>query len=338
MSDDPILALTDLLVRENGRSLPADIRLSVSLSLAKVLIGRGDLDQAASVLDDIVAADADQRRLVTGLRLLVLRRRAEQRQRLKQWPEAVAAWRLVIELNPVDSNAYLSLARAHEQQRNDEQALQTYIQLVEAIPTARSYLTVAPRLTQLAGSRPASPAARQVRIALAGNATNDQLGNYLSVECYRAGLQPTVYIAGFDQVVQEILDPGSGLYQFQPEVLICALHASRLFPRLHHDPFELTAAERRGEIESGLSTVEQLLDSFTARSSATVLLHNMVAPQHPALGIADLRDELGQAELFAEINRRLAELVRTRYRSVYIVDEERVQARTGKARATDPRL
>ena len=64
----------------------------------------------------------------------------------------------------------------------------------------------------------------------------------------------------------------------------------------------------------------------------------MVAPQHPAIGILDWRDELGQTEMFAQINARLAAAVRTRYTNVYVVDEDRIQARSGKATATDPRL
>jgi FkbH-like protein len=69
-----------------------------------------------------------------------------------------------------------------------------------------------------------------------------------------------------------------------------------------------------------------------------VLLHNFVAPQHPAVGIFDLREDLGQTALFARINLQLAEMARTRYSSVYIMDEDRIQAQYGKASATDARL
>jgi FkbH-like protein len=68
------------------------------------------------------------------------------------------------------------------------------------------------------------------------------------------------------------------------------------------------------------------------------LLHNMVHPHYPVLGVLDSRDELGQAAIFSEINMRLAELVRTRYKNVYLVDEDRIQSHCGKARATDPRM
>jgi FkbH-like protein len=369
MPDDAIDSLRGLLANSgDASSFPKQLSWTVRLGLARALATRGDLDQAAEVLQAGLPDDPDQRReLATEWLVLAraLERQADLRnagaiekalssatdadplqgrpafaqhlQRQKQWSAAADVWREVIAAQPVETNAYLSLARAYEKLGKFEQALTVYLQLVKAVPTARSYLTVAPRLAELAPLLPPAPAARQLRVALTGNATLDHLGSYVTVECYRAGLRPTVYQAGFDQVTQELLDPSSGLYDFNADVVICALHASRLFPRLHHDPFELSVDERRTDVETGLATLTGLLDVFTQRSTALVLVHNMVAPQHPAIGILDWRDELGQAELFAEINRRLAELVRNRYRTVYVVDEDQVQARTGKARATDPR-
>ena len=96
--------------------------------------------------------------------------------------------------------------------------------------------------------------------------------------------------------------------------------------------------ERRAEINAGIQTVEHLLDVFVEHSSAMVLLHNMVLPHTRRLGILDAREELGQAAAFAEINLRLADLARTGYRNVYIVDEDRIQAQTAKSGATDVRL
>jgi FkbH-like protein len=338
MADDALVRVTDLLDLQNGHSLPAELRSSLSLAVAKALIGRGELDRAADLLEGIVPSDSDERRQVAAHRVAIARKRAERLQRLKDWPAAAGAWRAVTDLSATDSNAYLNLARALEQQGDCAQAVETCLRLVEAVPSARTYLTVAPRLDQLIAELPPVPQAHRIRIALLGNATLDQLSSYLSVECRRAGLEPTIYLAGFDQVVQETLNPASNLYAFEPDIVIYAMHASRIFPRIHHHPFDIPAAERRGEVEKGLATIQQLLDAFTQRSAATVLIHNMVAPQHPALGIADSREDLGQIELFGDINRRLAELCRTRYRTAYVVDEERLQAQTGKAQATDSRL
>ena len=122
-------------------------------------------------------------------------------------------------------------------------------------PSARNYLVVSQRLDELAETVTDALPTQSVRVALLGNATLDHLQSYLKVECYRAGLRPLVYQGRFDQYTQDILNPRSELYAFSPEVVICAIHASRLFPHIHHDPFTLTIEERRAEMDAGLTTM-----------------------------------------------------------------------------------
>jgi len=293
----------------------------------------------STILEDgAPLAEAALRRAVGLSPALATPALAQYLQRARRPEEAIAQWREAIRVQPEEGAAYLNLGRLYEQAGKAEQALATYLRLIAAQPTGRNYLTVAQRLEGLTGKLPDAAPGMDIKIALEGNATLDHLQSYLSVECYRAGLRPQCYLGGFDQYSQDILNPNSSLYAFAPDVVILAVHASRLFPRLHAYPFDLTLEERRAEIDAGLATLENLLRAFRQRSSALVLLHNMVAPQHPALGILDLRDGLGQAALFAEINARLATLVRDRFQNVYLVDEDRLQARASKARATDARL
>ena len=121
------------------------------------------------------------------------------------------------------------------------------------------------------------------------------------MELHQADLHPVTYQGGFGQYTQDILDPSSALYAFQPDVLILAIYPSRLFPNLHDYPFSMSVEQRRSEIEQGLETVSSLLSTFCERSPAPVLLHNMVVPQRPALGTLDMRVELGQTAAFSEI-------------------------------------
>lgn len=263
---------------------------------------------------------------------------AQHLQREQRLSDAIEVWSEVLRAAPQSAPAYLNLARLYEQTNQTERALTTYLRLIDVAPSAGNYLVVAQRLDELQPVPLGSGANRKVKVALLGNATLDHLQSYLKVECHRAALRPEIYQSGFDQYTQDILNPASSLYDFGPDVVICAIHASRLFPALHDYPFDLSVEERRAAMESGLSAIQSLLDTLTERTAALVLFNNMVVPQHPALGIADWRDDLGQSEMFAHINARLAEVARSRYKNVYIVDEDRVQARSGKAEATDPRL
>ena len=231
----------------------------------------------------------------------------------------------------------VKLARLHEDAGRPEDALAAYVAALREAPGLRGAMMLVPRLAELE-SQLAPARDVEVRIALLGNATLDQLRDCLAAECYREGWRPRTYLAGFDQYAQEILDEGSGLYAFEPGVLVLALHASRLFPVLHDDPFALSISERKDAIAAGVQTVRGLLTQFRRRSNAQVLLHNMVAPQRPASGILDSRDPFGQTAIFAEINAQLAGMARSEFENVHVVDVDRVEARVGKSRATDVRL
>src|SRR5207253_5217450 len=112
---------------------------------------------------------------------------AQHLQRTGRLPEAADEWKRVVSGDSRDATAALALARVYEQMGQRDLAIATCLRLIEAAPTARNYLTVAQRLEQLAESENASG---EIRIALVGNATLDQLASYLRVECFRAVLRP----------------------------------------------------------------------------------------------------------------------------------------------------
>ncbi|MBF6592081.1 MAG: HAD family hydrolase, partial [Ktedonobacterales bacterium] len=87
-----------------------------------------------------------------------------------------------------------------------------------------------------------------------------------------------------------------------------------------------------------VASVEALLATLAERTPALVLLHTFATPQYAPLGILDERDAFGQTALFAAINSGIAQRVRERFPTVYLVDEDRVFGRIGKAHVTDPRL
>ncbi len=360
--------LTELI---DGTQPNNEFILDLEISGSRTFIKQGQLEQAALLLDSAAqkATNANQRVSIAEQFLalaksfnkrsdiadaanraeLAFRQAAEiapaqaipalaqYLQRQKRIKEAISQWQIAINTNTMEENSYLSLARLYEQSGQVDKALATYQELIQAAPSHKTFLIVAQRLEELAPFLSEATTVKQIKIALLGNATLDHLQAYLKVECYRAGLRPQFYQGGFDQYTQQILDPQSGLYDFKPDVLVCAIHASRLFPQLYNYPLDLTPEHRQVEMENGLKTIQNLIDTFAQRSSAMVLFHNMVLPQYPALGIYDWREESGQLSTFNEINRRLAEILRSRS-NIYILDEEKIQARCGKARTTDPRL
>src|SRR5581483_9983385 len=264
--------------------------------------------------------------------------RARRAEREGDLADAERWWQEAIRLEPSVPDHRLALARLFSRSGRSTAALACYLDAMEEPRSLPTTLSVAARCAELEPLLPAPQPEQGLRIALLGSATLDHLQAYLRIACLREGYRPVFYQAGFDQYAQELLDPASGLYTFRPDLVIYAIHASRIVPNLHDYPFDLTVEERRAALEAGIAILQSLLDAFSSRSSALLLLHTVVAPRYPVLGVLDLREEFGQGDAFAEINARLRALVRSRYRTIFLVDEDRVQSAVGKANATDPRL
>ncbi|MBF6612560.1 MAG: HAD-IIIC family phosphatase [Chloroflexi bacterium] len=376
MSDSPKARCDDLLISFTALTsyqTAPDLELLVELELscAKAHIRRGEYEDARALLSRAVAhplSDVLKQQAVEQLLTLaknwakqsdpqaaqeaerVLRFALEQApaqaaaplahflQQRGRLAEAVERWHEAIRRNPEDSSSYLSLARLYKQQKEAEKALASCLDLMSAVPSGKNTLVVAGLLDELAGELPRAKPNRALKVALLGNATLNHIQSYLKVELYRAGLRPDIRPGSFGQYAQEILDPQSDLYSFAPDVLILSIHPSQLFPKLHHFPLDISIEDRRAEMGAGLESMQRLLTTFTQQSPAMVLVHNMVIPQHLALSTLDLRDKLGQTQMFAEINMQLAEIARSSFKNVYIVDEDRIQSRSGKAQATDTRM
>lgn len=326
-----LAAARELLLRVGASDVRPELKSRLALQLVRL----------ATALEKQTSSDNRERvtevleRACTIDPAKALPARARYLERSGQVDEAIASWQSYVRLMPNEISPYIQLSRLLETQGLPEAAFEMCIRSVKS--ALGNPLLVSARLDAL--DQQLSQATRPaIRVAILGNSTLDQLAACVKLECYSAGLRPTVYQCKYDQYAQEALDPDSALYKFRPDVVILAIHASRLFPTTHAFPFDLTREQRLAEVDAGLGTVRQLLDAISSHTSALILLHNMVAPQNPALGTLDWRDEPGQNELFGEINARLAHMAREQYASVYIVDEDAVQGRVGKQRATDVRL
>lgn len=252
--------------------------------------------------------------------------------------EAIELLRRAATAEPDNAASWLALGKTQEAAARPADAVVSYLKAVEVEPTHAAILSVAERAAALAPASDDVPAAQRVRIAIIGSSTLDHVRSYLEVYCRLAGLVPEFYIGPFDQYAQDILDAGSALYQFSPDIVIMAVHGRALFPDLYDRPFDLDPEARRGAAAGVVEDITRLLRVLTEQTTALVLLHTFATPQYSPLGTLDLRDPFGQSAIFATINAGLAERVRRDFPSVRLVDEERVYGRVGKRNVTDPRL
>ena len=173
-----------------------------------------------------------------------------------------------------------------------------------------------------------------VRVALLASFTIDSVVPFLVVESARLGFAAEVYVAPFNSVKQELLNPESGCVRHQADVVFVANLLGDVCPALTHD---VLANEMDQPIESLVADIVSPLQEFRKRSGADIVLHNFARPQHPALGIYEPMASGSQTEAIHRLNVRLAKAAGA-IAGGYVLDLERVCAGVGYENCYDNKM
>jgi FkbH-like protein len=182
---------------------------------------------------------------------------------------------------------------------------------------------VAARYGRIAGSL----GLLQQRWAILRSFTVEPVVPVFKAGAYAAGIALETHLGEFNAYAQEILDPGSALYRFQPDAAILAVQTRDVAPGLW-----------RGEpaADDVLSRFGDWIGSFRKYSKAALIVHSLDVPAVPGAGILDAQREDNAAEAIQRINRGLRALA-GEYRGVYILDYHALVARHGRERWGDAR-
>src|ERR1035441_8585542 len=144
---------------------------------------------------------------------------------------------------------------------------------------------------------------------------------------YAAGVALEMHLGEFNTYAQEMLDAGSALYRFQPDVAVLAVQTRDVAPGLW-----------RGEpaTDDVLSRYRGWIASSRKYSKAALIVHSLEVPADTAAGILDAQREDNAAEAIQRINRGLRALA-GEYRGVYILDYDALVARHGREKWGDAR-
>ncbi|MEX2681499.1 MAG: HAD-IIIC family phosphatase, partial [Candidatus Sigynarchaeota archaeon] len=176
-----------------------------------------------------------------------------------------------------------------------------------------------------------------VKIAILRTFTIEQIIPYLRVACFLKKFQPEIFIGGYNQIDQEILNPSSNLYRFNPDFLIIAARAEERCPKLTNDFIMLGIEDVKKEIESILNQTENLVQEFRLHSRAKVILHNYEIPEILAYGIYDIHSEPSQKRAFISLNEGLLRIAK-KFNDVFVLDYDHLTARFGKKNWFDEKL
>jgi FkbH-like protein len=149
----------------------------------------------------------------------------------------------------------------------------------------------------------------------------------LKAGAYAVGVALETHLGEFNAYAQEILDAGSALYRFQPDVVVLAVQTRDVAPGLW-----------RGEsaADDVLSRFGDWIGSFRKYSKAALIVHSLEVPAVPRAGVLDAQCEDNAADTIQRINRGLRALARE-HRGVYVLDYDALVARYGRENWSDAR-
>ncbi|MCC6239319.1 MAG: HAD family hydrolase [Phycisphaerales bacterium] len=168
---------------------------------------------------------------------------------------------------------------------------------------------------------------RQARVAILGSYTTVQFKQMLAVAAIKYGIQLELYESDFGQYQQDIVDPDSRLYRFDPQFVILATHAGEVhLPDFTDDP---TAA-----LERETARWVGLWQRLRQRSKAKIIQHNFALEEAVAMGHLATRLAGSRYNMMQQLNHRLAMAAGN---DVAMVDCQRLSSLIGQWRWFDPK-
>jgi FkbH-like protein len=176
-----------------------------------------------------------------------------------------------------------------------------------------------------------------LRVALLSSCTIEVLERPLAAALRERGFEPSFWISGFGQYRQDVLDPASGLYQQDPNVVLLYLDAEDLFREQLQNPFATLGEARRDAGRRAAADVASLVDTITSRlPKATVVVNtSAVAPLNALTGL-EYNSEYGIQDAVAEYNAAIGALAGRG--GAVVLDAAALAANVGFSRWRDARM
>jgi FkbH-like protein len=163
-----------------------------------------------------------------------------------------------------------------------------------------------------------------VRLAILASSTVDHLAPAIRVAGLRRGLLIDVYVGGYGQYRQEVLDASSGLHQFAPQIVLFSLTARELIAKI---PLTASAPEAENTIAQSVDELRQLWRTAQETFKTTILQQTFLDVTQPLFGNFDRAVSGAPARLIRRLNDHIAEA--TTHDEILLLDIARASERDG---------
>ncbi|MBO0911615.1 MAG: HAD family hydrolase [Acidobacteria bacterium] len=174
------------------------------------------------------------------------------------------------------------------------------------------------------------------RVAILRSFTVEPLVPLLRAEAFSSGLDLAVHVGDFRAYAQELLDPQSAVYRFQPDCVILAVETADIAPDLWRGFNGLDATMVDSAVSRASASFQSWINAFRKQSQAAMIVHNLEHPPWPARGTLDSQVEPSQASAIERVNQELRRAAAARP-GVYVLDYDGLVSRYGRLSWRDPR-
>src|SRR5882724_2408039 len=169
-----------------------------------------------------------------------------------------------------------------------------------------------------------SGATQKIKVALLSDGATQRLAPILRTLFAREGVDAEIYEGPFDAIELEVYDRNSGLYKFQPEVVMvlnCVQALRAVFLRPETDAVSFVDATSK--------RIARIWEAIQTNIPATIIQSNFVLPYERFFGNFDQKVPESLSATVAAVNSRIAQEARSRG-SVLLCDVESVASWLGR--------
>jgi len=171
--------------------------------------------------------------------------------------------------------------------------------------------------------------APKIKVAVCGSRNTQFFSKILHVFLMNQGLQVSIYESEYDSIRYEVLNPESGLYRFQPEILILLPNTSDItrYPAL------LDSSKQVDDlVEETAAYYRSLWDSVLKQHPCVILQANFVLPLENTLDQMEINIPYSKTVFLTKLNLALMD----KPKQVHLIDENGLSNEIGKSRWFDP--
>ncbi len=177
---------------------------------------------------------------------------------------------------------------------------------------------------------------KNIRISILSDFTLNGIEECFKVKCSEKKVNCVTYLGNYNQYNQEILDPQSKHYQFNPDITFLILDTRGILGDLWYSPYSIDIEERKIFVEKKFKEIKNLIEIFLKNSKSKLIISNFSIPSKSNYGIFETKSKFGLQKMINHLNENLQDLI-SNLDSVYLFDMNGFVTRHGENNVFDPK-